>query len=458
MSKRGALQRRAVVSASSPTRAPGARTSERLANEKRRSFDELDRAASHGHRLDAIPAHAPPLAAGKTGRPLPSPLRGRMEAAFGASFEPVRVHEDESAEALGAVAYTRGHDIHFAPGRYQPNALVGQALIGHELTHVVQQRAGIVSAPQGKGAPINADPTLEAEADQQGMRAARGEPTTVRGASTGTQPKADAGAGGVIQRFTEEEMDRFFERLKTERARDLAGVNNGFVLPRRGGMQPGPRGRAIFGLMQSRFDTSDVGVSDRENIEQAFSGATRSPTHNALTSVVAADLIGRMLRNVRRAGLEYQSKQELAERYPNSEIDTRVRPDQVEDSESAKLKVGVSRGASPHYSHTSNSISLMNPGELDQTSHELRHAYDQIHGVLDLHQKDQRIASELNAFTQQDTVARELTGRGPGTFEGRSPEQMARTYEGKVAKGYTGTLKTSLEAAEKWRKQKQKKS
>ncbi|MGZ3459210.1 MAG: hypothetical protein ACXU86_11995, partial [Archangium sp.] len=308
----------------------------------------------------------------------------------------------------------------------------------------------------GKGAPINADPALEAEADQQGARAARGEPATVRGVGGGTQRKADAGAGGVIQRFTEEEENRFFERRKAERARELAGVNNGFVMPNLGAVQPGPKGRAIFGLMQSRFDTSNVDESHRDHVEHAFSGATQSQSHNLLTSAVGGDLFGRMLRNVRRAGLEHQRRQELAEKYPNSEINTQVRPDQLEDTESAKLNVGVNLGASPHYSHTSNSISLMNPGHLDETSHELRHAYDQIHGVLDLHKKDHRIASELNAFTQQNTVSRELSGRSPAIFQGRSPEQMARSYEGKVEKGYTGTLQKSLEAVEKWKQQQQK--
>jgi hypothetical protein len=67
----------------------------------------------------------------------------------------------------------------------------------------------------------------------------------------------------------------------------------------------------------------------------------------------------------------------------------------------------------------------MNPGHRDETSNEMRHDHDQIHGVLNLNRKDHRIVSELNSFAQQDTVSRELTGLPPERFEGRSPEQMA---------------------------------
>lgn len=112
---------------------------------------------------------------GGPGSALPQSVLQKMEAAFGTSFSDVRVHESPQAQSIGAAAYTQGTDIHFAPGQYSPGSLDGQALLGHELTHVVQQRAGRVPTPQGKGIPINADPGLEAEADQLGAQAARGE-------------------------------------------------------------------------------------------------------------------------------------------------------------------------------------------------------------------------------------------------------------------------------------------
>ena len=107
-----------------------------------------------------------------------------MENSFGNSFADVNIHTDSpKAKSMGALAFTQGNNVHFAPGQYNPQSSSGQALLGHELTHVVQQRAGRVAVPhQSKGAPINADPSLETEADQIGAKAAKGEQVKVPGA------------------------------------------------------------------------------------------------------------------------------------------------------------------------------------------------------------------------------------------------------------------------------------
>jgi hypothetical protein len=65
-----------------------------------------------------------------------------METSFGQDFSSVRVHHGHEATMLGAQSFTHGNDIHFAPGHYDPLSAHGQELIGHELTHVVQQRQG----------------------------------------------------------------------------------------------------------------------------------------------------------------------------------------------------------------------------------------------------------------------------------------------------------------------------
>ncbi len=118
-----------------------------------------------------------------------APVRSKMENSFGTSFGDVKIHPNSpKAKSMGALAYTQGSNVHFAPGQYNPQNSSGQALLGHELTHVVQQRAGRVEAPQqskGKGAPINADPSLETEADNLGAKAARGEKAQVPGATGG---------------------------------------------------------------------------------------------------------------------------------------------------------------------------------------------------------------------------------------------------------------------------------
>lgn len=109
---------------------------------------------------------------GGGGRPLPEPVRRKMEQAFGTDFSDVRVHVGPQAGAIGALAFTLGSDIHFAPGLYNPDSHQGQHLLGHELAHVVQQRTGRVRNPFGSGVAVVQDPALEAEADRLGLRAA----------------------------------------------------------------------------------------------------------------------------------------------------------------------------------------------------------------------------------------------------------------------------------------------
>lgn len=119
----------------------------------------------------------PRAAATGSGDALPGSVQCKMERAFDADFSAVRVHEGHDAAGIGALAFTRGTDIHFAPGQYDPHGSRGQELLGHELAHVVQQSQGRVGATaQAKGAALNDDPALEHEADVMGARAARGEP------------------------------------------------------------------------------------------------------------------------------------------------------------------------------------------------------------------------------------------------------------------------------------------
>jgi hypothetical protein len=107
-----------------------------------------------------------------SGQPLPEPIQKKMEAFFNASFADVRIHVGHEAASIGALAFTHGTDLYFAPGQYNPQSTHGQQLLGHELTHVVQQRAGRVRNPLGSGVAVVQDPALEAEAERMGLRAA----------------------------------------------------------------------------------------------------------------------------------------------------------------------------------------------------------------------------------------------------------------------------------------------
>lgn len=106
------------------------------------------------------------------GEPLPPSIRQKMESFYGTSFSDVRVHVGPHASAIGALAFTQGSHIHFAPGQYNPSSPQGQAILGHELAHVVQQRSGRVKNPFGSGVAVVQDHGLEAEADRLGLRAA----------------------------------------------------------------------------------------------------------------------------------------------------------------------------------------------------------------------------------------------------------------------------------------------
>lgn len=78
-----------------------------------------------------------------SGGPLPSGTNNFMGQAFGVNFSHVRVHYGNSAiqmnQALNARAFTHGSDIYFNKGEYSPFSSAGKKLLGHELTHVVQQ-------------------------------------------------------------------------------------------------------------------------------------------------------------------------------------------------------------------------------------------------------------------------------------------------------------------------------
>ena len=88
-------------------------------------------------------------AARGSGEALPDSVRASLEPHFGRDFSDVRVHAGAEADALsqqlGAKAFTTGQDIFFRSGDYQPESEEGKKLLGHEMTHVVQQGGAAVS-------------------------------------------------------------------------------------------------------------------------------------------------------------------------------------------------------------------------------------------------------------------------------------------------------------------------
>ena len=119
------------------------------------------------------------------GKPLATSVQAQMKAAFRADFSAVRVHEGPQASRIGAVAFTTGNDIYFAPGRYRPDTPQGRQLLGHELAHVLQQRQGRVHAPPGAELAMVRDRALEAEAARLGVLAS----STLERQTVGAKPK-----------------------------------------------------------------------------------------------------------------------------------------------------------------------------------------------------------------------------------------------------------------------------
>lgn len=82
------------------------------------------------------------------GRPLARNTRRHFERRFGHDFAAVRIHTDgraaDAAASINARAFTAGSHIVFGRGEYAPESPSGQKLMAHELTHVLQQRHGVV--------------------------------------------------------------------------------------------------------------------------------------------------------------------------------------------------------------------------------------------------------------------------------------------------------------------------
>jgi hypothetical protein len=77
------------------------------------------------------------------GQSLPPSVRSMFEYRFGHDLKQVRIHTDRQAAAtantIHARAFTLGNHIVFGPNQYAPGTGIGDRLIAHELTHVLQQ-------------------------------------------------------------------------------------------------------------------------------------------------------------------------------------------------------------------------------------------------------------------------------------------------------------------------------
>ena len=120
---------------------------------------------------DANVSSAPPIAhevLRSSGQPLDAETRAFMEPRFGHDFGHVRVHQDsraaQSAQAVGAFAYTVGRDIVFGHDQFAPHSLSGQRLLAHELAHTIQQSGRASAGDELRVGPQ--DDAFEREAER----------------------------------------------------------------------------------------------------------------------------------------------------------------------------------------------------------------------------------------------------------------------------------------------------
>jgi hypothetical protein len=89
--------------------------------------------------------------------------RSFMGNRFGTDFSNVNIHTGQTAvnlnQQLNARAFTVGNDIYFNSGNYDPQSHSGKQLLAHELTHTIQQGAGIQPMIQKDGEETTETPS-----------------------------------------------------------------------------------------------------------------------------------------------------------------------------------------------------------------------------------------------------------------------------------------------------------
>lgn len=161
------------------------------------------------------------------GQPLDEGVQARVGADMSYDFGEVRVHTSPEADALshqlGAKAFTTGHDIFFREGAYSPHSSGGQELIGHELSHVVQQGTGAVKG-QGRMAVNAPGDAYEQQADAAAKSVAGGGggAEAQRQAAEEEEVQMQAAEEEEVQMQAAEEEEEAVQKQAAEEEKELA--------------------------------------------------------------------------------------------------------------------------------------------------------------------------------------------------------------------------------------------
>jgi len=120
------------------------------------AIDQELRAQASGPSSKTRSATNQALTDRSAGNQLAPDVRVPMERCFGANFAHIRIHSGDAAaglaDGLSAAAFTRGSDVYFGAGRFEPGSRAGRLLLAHELAHTLQPQepeAAPVSRPDG---------------------------------------------------------------------------------------------------------------------------------------------------------------------------------------------------------------------------------------------------------------------------------------------------------------------
>jgi len=176
---------------------------------------------------------------------LPRAMRAKMEDAFHADFSALRLYESQRVADAGAKAVTQGPRIAFAPGVLDLSGRSGQALLGHELSHVVSQSRG-----EARGSGFLHSPALEARADREGAMAAAGQRIAAPTAALTDASAAPAAGPMQAKKYKDQELDVYASMFRNRQpdpdaADDAEGEQAGPVPG--GGASPPPESPELDG-------------------------------------------------------------------------------------------------------------------------------------------------------------------------------------------------------------------
>ncbi|MSP93059.1 MAG: DUF4157 domain-containing protein [Myxococcales bacterium] len=221
-------------------------------------------------------------------KPRSEPVPKKFERVFGYDFSQVSIHFGTGLpEKQGADAFTQGTNIYFSDAAPKPDTAKGGELLGHELTHVVQQNADLPPAPGAaaaeKGAdgkPKSAEDADKTAPDNQGASDAKhGTAAPSAGGEAGGAEAGGAEAGGAEASTGGASKDG----AAGEQQADAAGAGAA-----KGEAQSVSAGTATAGAVQKKAGDATAGTQESAAQTQAQMDATVDDRVAALKQIIAA--------------------------------------------------------------------------------------------------------------------------------------------------------------------------